>query len=152
MTDTAFEFDLESLSLRYGAAHCDWEDRCPCDCGECTVRCQQPSRFAVARSDRDPSYDAAPDRAPTEACEAHLSGTLMLLMGGEETACAVVKPRWDQSRLCQICRTPIHRIDCPTGGWWAHEAHPADSHDAQLFPCDDNIPCSGCGGEHRDAP
>ena len=31
---------------------------------------------------------------------------------------------------CRTCVTPINFIDCPTGGWWAHEKHPADGHDA----------------------
>ncbi|CAM5620373.1 hypothetical protein [Streptomyces aurantiogriseus] len=31
---------------------------------------------------------------------------------------------------CRTCVTPINYIDCPTGGWWAHEQHPADEHDA----------------------
>lgn len=37
----------------------------------------------------------------------------------------------DQSRTtCRTCVTPIAWIDCPTGGWWAHDEHPADEHDA----------------------
>ena len=32
--------------------------------------------------------------------------------------------------LCRACVTPIGYIDAPTGGWWAHETHPADEHDA----------------------
>lgn len=31
---------------------------------------------------------------------------------------------------CRTCVTPINFIDCPTGGWWAHDTHPADGHDA----------------------
>jgi hypothetical protein len=31
---------------------------------------------------------------------------------------------------CRTCVTPIGYIDSPTGGWWAHEQHPADEHDA----------------------
>ncbi|MFE7744428.1 hypothetical protein [Nocardia sp. NPDC057455] len=31
---------------------------------------------------------------------------------------------------CTVCGTGIHWIECPTGGWWAHEVHPADHHDA----------------------
>jgi hypothetical protein len=31
---------------------------------------------------------------------------------------------------CRTCVTPIAWIDCPTGGWWAHDTHPADEHDA----------------------
>jgi hypothetical protein len=36
----------------------------------------------------------------------------------------------DPRTLCRTCMTPIGYIDCPTGGWWAHETHPADGHDA----------------------
>jgi hypothetical protein len=32
---------------------------------------------------------------------------------------------------CAICQQPIRRVDCPTGGWWSHEQHPADDHDAE---------------------
>ncbi|MFF6940428.1 hypothetical protein [Streptomyces lavendulae] len=32
---------------------------------------------------------------------------------------------------CQHCGTPATWIDCPTGGWWAHDDHPADGHDAE---------------------
>ncbi|MPY47094.1 hypothetical protein [Streptomyces acidicola] len=33
---------------------------------------------------------------------------------------------------CRTCVTPIAYVDCPTGGWWAHDTHPADGHDAVL--------------------
>lgn len=33
-------------------------------------------------------------------------------------------------RLCRHCLGRIEWIDCPTGGWWAHDVHPADDHDA----------------------
>lgn len=32
--------------------------------------------------------------------------------------------------LCLVCQKGIHWISCPTGGWWAHDEHPADNHDA----------------------
>lgn len=32
---------------------------------------------------------------------------------------------------CVVCGARIGWIECPTGGWWAHEVHPADNHDAQ---------------------
>lgn len=57
--------------------------------------CGQRSRFAVERSDHDPSYRPAADRAPMEACEAHLADTVMALMDGDDRIHAVVKPRWD---------------------------------------------------------
>ncbi|WP_306364621.1 hypothetical protein [Nocardia sp. CC227C] len=31
---------------------------------------------------------------------------------------------------CTTCDGAINWIECPTGGWWAHEAHPVDHHDA----------------------
>lgn len=34
-------------------------------------------------------------------------------------------------KCCDICGGEIHWIDCPTGGWWAHEVHPRDDHDAE---------------------
>lgn len=33
---------------------------------------------------------------------------------------------------CATCGQPMRYADCPTGGWWAHETHPADDHDAAL--------------------
>ncbi|MCI3246479.1 hypothetical protein, partial [Streptomyces spinosisporus] len=36
----------------------------------------------------------------------------------------------DPQTLCRTCVTAIGYIDAPTGGWWAHETHPADDHDA----------------------
>lgn len=31
---------------------------------------------------------------------------------------------------CFVCGGRVGYIDCPTGGWWAHEVHPEDEHDA----------------------
>ncbi|MER6183075.1 hypothetical protein [Streptomyces sp. NPDC001652] len=36
--------------------------------------------------------------------------------------------------VCINCETPVGWVDCPTGGWWAHETHPADGHDADPRP------------------
>lgn len=33
-------------------------------------------------------------------------------------------------QLCNICGGHINYQDAPTGGWWAHETHPEDGHDA----------------------
>ena len=33
--------------------------------------------------------------------------------------------------MCRDCRGKIHWQDCPTGGWWVHEKHPEDHHDAR---------------------
>lgn len=38
---------------------------------------------------------------------------------------------------CVTCGGSIHWLDAPTGGWWAHDAHPADEHDAEpMIVCD----------------
>lgn len=34
------------------------------------------------------------------------------------------------SFICGVCGHRVGWIDCPTGGWWAHEVHPSDDHDA----------------------
>lgn len=36
---------------------------------------------------------------------------------------------------CTICQQPICWVDCPTGGWWRHDQHPADGHDADAVAC-----------------
>jgi hypothetical protein len=36
----------------------------------------------------------------------------------------------DTTSTCVRCNGRIRWLDCPTGGWWAHEEHPADNHDA----------------------
>ncbi len=36
--------------------------------------------------------------------------------------------------LCMTCESFIGWVDCPTGGWWAHEVHPLDGHDAVRMP------------------
>lgn len=33
---------------------------------------------------------------------------------------------------CTKCGGQIFYQDCPTGGWWIHEVHPADNHDAEF--------------------
>ncbi|MFF7727665.1 hypothetical protein [Streptomyces sp. NPDC008001] len=38
---------------------------------------------------------------------------------------------------CLICRTLICWIDCPYGGWWRHDQHPDDGHDALPIPTSD---------------
>jgi hypothetical protein len=42
--------------------------------------------------------------------------------------------------ICSVCSGDIHWISCPTGGWWAHYAHPEDGHDAEakINPDHDN--------------
>lgn len=32
--------------------------------------------------------------------------------------------------ICGACGHRVGWINCPTGGWWAHEVHPSDDHDA----------------------
>ena len=74
---------------------CDFEDNCPCTCGECTVRCDRPSWFTVARSDGDESYHEEPGRWPV-ACQEHLALTVVALMDGDDSITATVTVRWDQ--------------------------------------------------------
>lgn len=31
---------------------------------------------------------------------------------------------------CSTCGEAVYYQDCPTGGWWIHDRHPADSHEA----------------------
>jgi hypothetical protein len=42
------------------------------------------------------------------------------------------EPRGGDHGTCATCGGQIHYQACPTGGWWIHDAHPADGHDAQL--------------------
>ncbi|MGW2384444.1 hypothetical protein [Streptomyces sp. NPDC001658] len=42
--------------------------------------------------------------------------------------------------VCINCETPVGWVDCPTGGWWAHETHPADDHDADPRPARQDEP------------
>lgn len=48
-----------------------------------------------------------------------------------------VDPDLTSLSSCSGCGGTVGWIDCPTGGWWAHEQHPGDGHDAQPGP-------SGC--------
>lgn len=40
----------------------------------------------------------------------------------------VIEPLFNS---CCVCQGVIGWVECPTGGWWAHEQHPADDHDAE---------------------
>lgn len=31
---------------------------------------------------------------------------------------------------CRVCNQRVGWVDCPTGGWYIHEEHPEDDHDA----------------------
>ena len=33
---------------------------------------------------------------------------------------------------CRRCNGVATWIDCPTGGWWAHDVHPTNGHQADL--------------------
>lgn len=50
------------------------------------------------------------------------------------SAAEVDKLRATPPMVCINCDTPVGWVDCPTGGWWAHETHPADGHDADPRP------------------
>lgn len=43
-------------------------------------------------------------------------------------------PRDGERARCSGCGTGIRYQDCPTGGWWVHDVHPADGHDAEPRP------------------
>lgn len=42
------------------------------------------------------------------------------------------QPRVIEPAPCIHCHGTARWIDCPTGGWWAHDVHPADGHDAEV--------------------
>lgn len=42
-----------------------------------------------------------------------------------------VDPDAASTSNCATCKGTVAWIDAPTGGWWAHDQHPADDHDAQ---------------------
>ena len=69
-------------------------------------------------------------------------------------------------QLCGECGGSIHWLNAPTGGWWAHDRHPDDGHDATpprrhhdsrgecICQTIDNPPCHWCSdtccAEHID--
>lgn len=56
---------------------------------------------------------------------------LVTVYGHQLADCANCKPSdCDWRATCCTCNQAIHYLDAPTGGWWAHDAHPADEHDA----------------------
>jgi hypothetical protein len=50
----------------------------------------------------------------------------------------LVQPHPPIKSACVECDRPITWVESPTGGWWAHDVHPADDHDADPPP--DNSP------------
>lgn len=42
------------------------------------------------------------------------------------------KPRDGEHGTCAVSGGEIHYVSCDHGGWWAHETHPADGHDAEI--------------------
>jgi hypothetical protein len=76
---------------------------------------------------------------------------------------ALASPR---AGICDTCKQPMHWLNAPTGGWWAHDTHPDDGHDARAAQrhtdarggciCQtlSNPPCHWCSGhccaEHVD--
>jgi hypothetical protein len=57
--------------------------------------CHEISRFAVARSDGDPSYGAK--GGTEEACEGHLADAVCGMVDGDENVQAIVTLRWDRA-------------------------------------------------------
>lgn len=46
---------------------------------------------------------------------------------------------------CDTCHTRITWIECPTGGWWAHDLHPLDNHDADTtIEVEEDMDVWGC--------
>lgn len=76
------------------ATGCEWTDACPCTCGECVVRCAEPYRFEVERSDHDESFMATAVSWP-RACDKHLADTICWLLEGRDDLTAIVTVRWD---------------------------------------------------------
>lgn len=48
--------------------------------------------------------------------------------GGARAECLLSESPY--AHRCPCCGEPFHWIECPTGGWWAHDVHPDDDHDA----------------------
>jgi hypothetical protein len=34
--------------------------------------------------------------------------------------------------FCKKCHRMVHWVQSPSGGWWAHDEHPEDGHDASM--------------------
>lgn len=51
---------------------------------------------------------------------------------GAEDYCVCGQP-WPHKPMadCAVCGAAIRWQDCPTGGWWIHDVHPSDGHDAK---------------------
>lgn len=48
---------------------------------------------------------------------------------------------------CIECGGRAQWVECPTGGWWSHEVHPEDGHDADVIGThQDCLACNGQGG------
>lgn len=45
-----------------------------------------------------------------------------------------------RSFICGVCGHAVGWINSPTGGWWAHEVHPSDDHDATDCVPDSDTP------------
>lgn len=67
------------------------------------------------------------DTGLAQLAEVRLTNARAALAGGALPA----EPELEQ---CATCGGAIGWIDCPTGGWWAHEHHPEDDHDADPAP------------------
>lgn len=84
-----------------------------------------------------PGMAFAPDAqltGPFDSAEVNPDGSVTLrglrmppFVGAEVT-------RWGNGNpyyaACTDCGGSIHWLDAPTGGWWAHDRHPDDGHDA----------------------
>lgn len=55
---------------------------------------------------------------------------LARLLAAESARVAELEAQRAIVATCDTCHGSIHWIECPTGGWWAHDTHPDDHHDA----------------------
>lgn len=73
--------------------HADPSVTCTAGFGDDGEWCGKPSRFAVRRSDGNPSFGAG--GGTEEACEKHLSLAVTGMIDGDENIRAIVAIRWD---------------------------------------------------------
>lgn len=106
---------------------------------------REPFRFTDADGDylhigipATPASDgpAISFHTPTEPVHVPVElipGVIAALQRLAATAAAADGP---STSVCGVCSGVVGWVDCPTGGWWAHETHPADEHDAKPTPGD----------------
>ena len=96
-------------------------------------------RERVARlEDEDYWDDQAHDGDDEERAPEQMAANAAFIAHAREDVPALLaevrRLRATPPMACINCETPVGWVDCPTGGWWAHETHPADEHDADPRP------------------